>query len=265
MFKSDFWRRVWLSFTSTSALYAFSKEPGRRALRYFFTFLVAFGLLYGAGMGYLARLSMVETIGTVRSGEFPDFRLEGGSLSILLEEPQVLQVAHLDTILIVDPDHSYSLNDLAGYTQGVLVNPDRIILSQAGNPPVPLEFSTFPDLVLDRAALAGILEAVLPYVFPAFLLVYLLVFLFSGFLKAFLVSIFGLLLKNLMVLEMPFSRIFRTTLYAASVPYLASELMNLVPFLYWPLLRQAIAFGFPLLLLYRFLGEVRRLEAPPQE
>lgn len=256
-----FFHRLKNSFTTPNALHTMSKESGKYALRYFLTFLLLTGLIIGSISAYIAHNDAQASLEQLRSDAVPDFSLKDGKLTLDLKEAQVSKLEEDTMIVILDPTGTtYSLNDLAGYTQGYLITPERVIISASGAAPMPFEFSNFKELSFTKAELVATFESVMPFFAPLTVLVTFIMILISGFFKALLIAFFANFARAQYRIVLPFKRLFIMSMYAMSVPFFASELIRFIPWSFTYVLVQATVFGFSLFLLIRTFPLIATLE-----
>ncbi|GMQ62289.1 DUF1189 domain-containing protein [Vallitalea maricola] len=210
-----------------------------------FGYLILLALFIGITLSIVVSVktntSIDNTIELLQSDDMPEITVRNGILNIDMNEPLVLTKDH-DFIFIVDMTDKYTLNDLVGYSMGYLVTPERIIINQAGSPPMPLEFKDLRDFNIDKNSVLEILNSFrgLAIGFIVFLIIAGTVLL--KLFESLMVSIIGLIANSVLKTNLSYNEVYKIGIYALTLPALIMLLINCFGL--------AVALGFKLIIYY---------------
>ncbi|MCT4685855.1 DUF1189 domain-containing protein [Vallitalea sp.] len=210
-----------------------------------FGYLILLALFIGITLSIIVSVktntSIDNTIELLQSDDMPEITVSNGILNIDMNEPLVLTKKH-DFIFIVDMTDKYTLNDLVGYSMGYLVTPERIIINQAGSPPMPLEFKDLRDFNIDKKSVLEILTSFrgLAIGFIVFLIIAGTVLL--KLFESLMVSIIGLIASSVLKTNLSYNELYKIGIYALTLPAIIMLLINSFGL--------AVALGFKLIIYY---------------
>ncbi|WP_113672232.1 DUF1189 domain-containing protein [Vallitalea guaymasensis] len=210
-----------------------------------FGYLILLALFIGITLSIVVSVktntSIDNTIELLQSDDMPEITVRNGILNIDMNEPLVLTKDH-DFIFIVDMTDKYTLNDLVGYSMGYLVTPERIIINQAGSPPMPLEFKDLRDFNIDKNSVLEILNS---FRGLAIGIIVFLIIAGTVLLKLFeslMVSIIGLIANSVLKTNLSYNEVYKIGIYALTLPALIMLLINCFGLV--------VALGFKLIIYY---------------
>lgn len=229
------------SFTDFEVYGQIRRESTGKAIGYLVLLSVVLGIIYAGVLANKTNESINQTITFLESDDAPAIDIQNGRLHVEMDEPYVYR-QDKDLIFILDMEDMYDLNDLAGYDVGYLITPERIVIFQAGSPPIPFDFSTVEDMHIDKYKVIEFLHSMKGLLFGTLFVVIIIGTLLLKFLESLFASIIGLIMNAIMKTPFTFNELYKIGIYALTLPSLIIVLINssLIP----------ISFGIKILLYY---------------
>ncbi len=229
------------SFTDFNIYCQIRREKTSKAIGYLLLLCLVLGIIYAGFWVNITGTSIDQTIQFLESNESPDIYIENGRLTVDIDKP-IIHVQDNDLIFILDMSNEHDLNDLAGYSTGYLITPERVIIFQAGSPPIPLEFSSLEDMHIDKLKITSFLQSMKGILFASLFVVIIIGTILLKFLESLFASIIGLMVNAIMNTPFTFNELYKIGIYAMTLPSLIILLINsfLIP----------LSFGIKLLLYY---------------
>lgn len=213
------------SFTDIRVYNSIKAESMGKSFLYLILLSLLTGIILSVVITSRINTSINKTINFMESDNMPDISVTDGTLNIDIEKPLIV-TQDKDFIFIIDMSSEYTLNELAGYTLGYLVTPERIIISRAGSPPMPLEFKNFGDFDINKESVIELIHRFKGLVLG--ILCFLTIagtILFNLFLSL-LLSIVGTIINSIMHTDLSYGELYRIGIYSLTLPAIITLLLN---------------------------------------
>lgn len=229
------------SFTDFRVYNKIRHEKLGKSFGYLILFALIIGITFGIVVSVKTSHSIDSTIEFLQSDDIPEITVRNGILNIDMDEPLVLNDNH-DFIFIVDMTDRYTLNDLAGYSIGYLITPERIIINQAGSPPMPLEFKDLRDFNIDKHSVIEILNSFKGLAIGFIIFIIILGTILLKLFDSLILSIIGIISNSILKTNLNYNELYKIGIYALTLPSLIMLLINSLGF--------TLAFGLKILIYY---------------
>lgn len=217
------------SFSDFRVYNSIRHEKLSRSFGYLILLALFVGVIFSIVVSVKTNNSIDNTIELLQSDDMPNISVSNGILNVDMDEPFILNKDN-EFIFIVDMTDKYTLNDLVGYSMGYLVTPERIIINQAGSPPMPLEFKDLRDFNVDKDSVLDILDSYrgLAIGFIVFLIIIGTIFL--KLFESFIISIIGLVFNSILKKNLSYNELYKIGIYALTLPSIIILLINSLGF-----------------------------------
>lgn len=229
------------SITDISIYSHVKNEKLGKSFGYLLLLALSLGIIYSTVVTVKTNRSIDSTIAFFESEEFPEISISNGVLNVDLEEPLVIEQDH-DLIFIVDMTSTYTLNELAGYSIGYLITPQRIIINQAGSPPIPFEFKNFEDFQIDKNTAIDFLNRIRRFFIGIIVFGIIIGTILLKLLESLILSIISLIANSLLNTNMTYHDLYKIGIYAMTLPSIIVVIINS--------LSLRLSFGMMLLIYY---------------
>lgn len=237
----NFFVRIIKSITDIDSYSYFRKEKLSKSFGYLLLLSLLLGIIYSSIVTVKVNKSIEDTTNFFQSEEFPEISISNGVLKVDLEEPLVIEQNN-DLIFIVDMTNTYTLNDLAGYSIGYLISPERVIINQAGSPPLPFEFKNLQDFNINQTTAIDFLNKT-KNVFIGFIIFSIIVgIILLKLLESLFVSIISLIVNSALNKNISYNDLYKISIYAITLPSIIIIIINSIPL--------GLSFGLRLLIFY---------------
>ncbi|MCT4599251.1 MAG: DUF1189 domain-containing protein [Vallitalea sp.] len=237
----NFFVKIIKSITDINFYSNFRNEKLGKSFGYLLLLALALGIIFSGIVTLKTNKSIDDSLTFFESEDFPDIMIANGVLDIDIEEPLVLKQDG-DIIFIVDMTNTYTLNDLAGYSIGYLITPERVIINQAGSPPIPFEFKNLQDFQIDKYTAVDFLNKT-KSVFIGFIIFTIIVgTILLKLLESLIVSIIALIANSILNKNMSYNDLYKISIYALTLPSIIVLIINS--------LSLGLSFGILLLIYY---------------
>lgn len=200
---------------------------------------VVYLLLLSLILGVASLIPLVVDFNNAISGfitdfdkSVPNFTFENGKLSVEGNMPIILGEGN--STVIIDTSDRTDESVLGNYDNAILITSDRMIQKTYANRQVT-NFSLMQGVKFDRESV----KRVLPFI--KFLSVFIIIFgsiffICAKFFSALIVSLIGLIINAVRGTALPYSDVFKISVYSLTLPLLIGTLINLtgvnIPYLY---------------------------------
>ncbi len=240
---NHFFRRILMSIRSPRLYVAVTSESLLKAFAYLLGFLLIIGFISSTVQTYFIRQAFKDSLSYMSSDAFPDFYFQDGRFYIDLDSP--IEFNNENTfIFIIDPTNAKTINDLAGYETGYLLQPETFFISFIGQAPTVYDLRQLTGIRFTKQEAVDYLSLTTIFIFPFVFFLTLLISIFSTLYKSTFVLLFGVLIGRSPLLReqgLNLGNIYKMTLYALTPGILLTKAVTLLLFL--------LPFSLPLLLI----------------
>lgn len=237
----NFFVKIIKSITDIHFYSKIKAEKLGKSFGYLLLFALLLGIIYSGIVTMKTNKSIDDTLTFFESEEFPEIMISNGVLDIDIEEPLVIKQDG-DIIFIVDMTNTYTLNDLAGYSIGYLVTPERVIINQAGSPPIPFEFKNLQDFEIDKYTAVDFLNKTKNVFIGLIIFTIIIGTILLKLLESLIVSIICLIVNSILNKNMNYNDLYKISIYALTLPSIIILIINS--------LSLGLSFGIMLLIYY---------------
>lgn len=213
------------SFTDFRVYNKIRYESLGKSFLYLILLSIVIGVIFSIVIVTKTNDSLDSTMEFLESDEMPDISVTNGILHIDMDQPLVVTQDD-EFVFIVDMTNQYNLNDLVGYSIGYLITPERIIISQAGSHPMPLEFKDLRDFNINKESILGIIQKFRGLVIG--LIIFFTIagtILFNLFLSL-LMSVMGTICNAILNTTLSYSELYKIGIYSLTLPALLILILN---------------------------------------
>lgn len=216
----ELWQLLWRSGWSSEAYRQVASARVRRLFGYL-ALLIVIATVIVSVRAHVSFQKLVVSFKTEKTWErqFPEIQISKGKASSPAQQPFVWEGA--DFVFILDT--TGTTTDLsAQYRQGVLVTDREIVVHRQRGLKEERRYSLqgVPDMVINQAALEGMLEAIIRWVGPMVAIVMFLWFWIAKLLQVLLGSLIGLLVNALSGRSLRYAALFNIAVYALTIPWI---------------------------------------------
>ncbi|PKM47238.1 MAG: hypothetical protein CVV03_04455 [Firmicutes bacterium HGW-Firmicutes-8] len=254
-----FFRQFKDSFTNFDSYRGFAFQRGGNTFKYFFLLFTLIFLISGIKLFFDFNSGQGEIVTLIKE-KIPDFRLENGQLTVVGDQPILLDGGN-NTIFAVDTTGEIDQTVLDKYDEGIFISKDGAVLKQIGRPVQSIPFSSFRDTKFDKQKLLGLL--------PMFKWVLIIGGFFAyGFKMAWvlittlILGLIGLIVNSTMKGRLQFSNTWNAAVYAFTLPWLLELAVDMffpaIP-IFWP-----IKWGVATFFLYKGIQAAVKIDTPEE-
>jgi hypothetical protein len=217
------------SFSDFRVYNSIRHEKLSRSFGYLILLALFVGVIFSIVVSVKTNNSIDNTIELLQSDDMPNISVSNGILNVDMDEPFILNKDN-EFIFIVDMTDKYTLNDLVGYSMGYLVTPERIIINQAGSPPMPLEFQDLRDINVDKDSVLDILDSYRRHAIGFIVFLIIIGTIFLKLFESFIISIIGLVFNSILKKNLSYNELYKIGIYALTLPSIIILLINSLGF-----------------------------------
>ena len=205
-----------------------ASEKMSKAFIYMFLIIFMIGSVSGFIQGLYTYYQLEDIITITKSDSFPDFSFSDGRFTIDRNEPIVYEYENY-YMFIVDPTNTKTINDLAGYDAGYLLQPESLYISTIGNSPKRYDLTLLKGLDFDKNTLISYTESIAPFMIPMVAIFSIIFILISTLFKSLFLYILGIMIRSMnQIPSLSNGKIYKMVLYAMSLGIIVTELLSLI-------------------------------------
>ncbi len=223
-----FFDRILRSIHSSEFYVTVTSEKLSKAFIYIFLIIGIVGSVSGLIQGILSNNQLKEAITVAKSDSFPDFSFSNGRFSIDRDDPIVYDFDDY-YVFIVDPTNTKTINDLAGYEAGYLLQPESIYISTIGNSPVRYDLSLLTGLDFNKMDLIAYMETLSSFLVPLVILFSIIFIIIGTMFKSLFLFLLGIMMRSMnQIITLTNVGIYKMVLYSMTIGILLTEITALI-------------------------------------
>ncbi len=223
-----FFDRILRSIHSSEFYVTVTSEKLSKAFIYIFLIIGIVGSVSGLIQGILSNNQLKEAITVAKSDSFPDFSFSNGRFSIDRDDPIVYDFDDY-YVFIVDPTNTKTINDLAGYEAGYLLQPESIYISTIGNSPVRYDLSLLTGLDFNKMNLIAYMETLSSFLVPLVILFSIIFIIIGTMFKSLFLFLLGIMMRSMnQIITLTNAGIYKMVLYSMTIGILLTEIIALI-------------------------------------
>ena len=210
-------------------------EPFWKSFVYIICLTMSFSLLVSIFHSNTISKTLDSWIISLNNPTYPEFTIANGELSANIDSPKIYENITLkefginDLHLIIDMDNSYSLNNIAGFENAILINQNRLIFSKAVLSPQTIEFSDI-DFVFTNNDLLRVLSTIRAYIYLIIIGIGLVLSYLTLIFRVLFVSVLSLIIKNSYNKSLSYLSLLKIIFHSFTLPMVLLSIVNLSPY-----------------------------------
>ncbi|GKX28137.1 hypothetical protein SH1V18_06170 [Vallitalea longa] len=213
------------SFTDFRVYNRIRSESLGKSFLYLILLSLIIGVVFSIVIVSKTNDSIDSTIEFLESDDMPNITVSNGILDIDMDKPLIVSQDN-EFIFIVDMTSEYDLNDLVGYSIGYLVTPERIIISQAGSPPMPLEFKALSDFNINKESVLDMIQKFRGIVVGIIIFITIAGTILFNLFASLLLSVMGTISNSILNANLSYSELYKIGIYALTLPAIIILILN---------------------------------------